>query len=119
VSVDSSGNQANGQTGYAAISSNGNIVAFHGLASNLVSADSNGQQDVFLKYRSSGAVRVVSHATGSNLSTAIGNGLSGSVAITPDGSFAAYHSQASNLVSGDTNSSQDIFVTRLAPWFVF
>ena len=39
-----------------------------------------------------------------------GNGDSSSPAISPDGHFVAFLSQASNLVPGDTNGSPDVFV---------
>ena len=43
-------------------------------------------------------------------SGAQGNGPSGEPAISADGRFIAFSSQASNLVDGDTNGSRDIFV---------
>ena len=43
-------------------------------------------------------------------SGAQGNGPSGEPAISADGRFIAFSSQASNLVDGDTNASRDIFV---------
>jgi hypothetical protein len=40
-----------------------------------------------------------------------GNGNSISAAISADGNFVAYRSSSTNLVSGDTNGVDDIFVT--------
>lgn len=107
VSVDGSGTEANGATGYAAISGDGRYVVFHGTATNLVAGDTNAQQDVFVRDRLAATTRRVSLAyDGSE-----GNGLSGSAAISSDGGYVAYHSLASNLASGDTNAAQDVFCT--------
>ncbi len=42
-----------------------------------------------------------------------GNDFSGDPSVSADGRFVAFDSQADNLVSGDTNGSQDIFVHDL------
>ena len=42
------------------------------------------------------------------------DGTSANPSITPDGRFVAFGSDASNLVAGDTNGVQDIFVLTLA-----
>jgi len=42
-----------------------------------------------------------------------GNHLSWWGRISPDGTCAAFHSYASNLVSGDTNGEYDAFVRDL------
>ncbi|MBW2265848.1 MAG: PD40 domain-containing protein, partial [Deltaproteobacteria bacterium] len=47
VSVDSDGNQANGDSQYPAISQDGQYVAFESNASNLVLGDTNGNWDIF------------------------------------------------------------------------
>ncbi len=49
--------------------------------------------------------------TASNLVVTAGaNGAADSPTISPDGRFVAYHSAASNLVTGDSNGVPDIFV---------
>jgi hypothetical protein len=48
VSVAADGTPGNGNSYGAAISANGNEVAFVSLAANLVPGDTNGQQDVFV-----------------------------------------------------------------------
>jgi Tol biopolymer transport system component len=49
VSVDSDGDQANGESFDASISGDGRYVAFTSLATNLVSDDDNGYPDVFIR----------------------------------------------------------------------
>jgi len=106
VSVSAAGGNANGQSIRPVISSAGRFVAFQSDASNLVAADFNLIGDVFLRDRlNQTTIRV-------SLSTAgvEGNGFSTRPAISADGRFVAYRSGASNLVAGDTNLADDIFV---------
>src|SRR5437660_1771357 len=51
VSVDSAGNQADGESSSPAISADGRFVAFVSFATNLVPSDSNGRGDVFVRDR--------------------------------------------------------------------
>jgi len=48
-------------------------------------------------------------------SGAQGNGYSLQPAISANGRFVAFYSYATNLVPGDTNNTNDIFVRILAP----
>jgi Tol biopolymer transport system component len=108
VSVDSDGAEGNGESFTAPwISADGRFVAFASLASNLVTGDTNGVQDVFVHDWQTGMTERVS--VGSD--GAGGNGESDLIpAISADGRFVAFASLASNLVAGDTNGIQDIFV---------
>jgi Tol biopolymer transport system component len=106
VSVDSGGVQANGPSSSPSISADGRFVAFQSAASNLVQADSNGSDDVFVRdLQTSQTTRVSVDSTGAQ-----GNDLSGSPVISSNGRFVAFSSRASNLVPGDTNNTDDIFV---------
>jgi hypothetical protein len=108
LSISSSGAQANGLSFFIdpSVSAHGEFVVFASLASNLVPGDTNAVNDAF--------IRDVAHHKTRRLSVsstgAQGNGGSIDPAITPDGRFAAFHSAASNLVAGDTNGQDDIFV---------
>ena len=106
VSVATGGQESNGDSSSAAISSDGRFVAFESLASNLVTGDTNRRKDIFVHDRQSGQTSRVSVATAGQE----GNGDSGSVAISSDGWFVAFESVANNLVSNDTNGRKDIFV---------
>jgi len=102
VSVDSSGNQANGYSGFLglAISADGRYAAFDSSATNLVSDDTNGQSDVFLHDRLTGTTERVSVDSDGNEV----NGWADVEAISPDGRYVAFTSPASNLVTNDTNT---------------
>jgi len=106
LSVDSNGTQANADSRFASISADGRYVAFSSIASNLVSADTNGSSDIFLRDTQTGiTLRLSLDSSGAQ-----GNAHSQIPSISADGSYVAFESVASNLVSGDTNGAYDIFL---------
>jgi len=110
VSVDSLGRQANGPSYSAAISADGRFAAFESDATNLVTGDTNGKRDVFVHDATTQATtRVSVDSLGRQA-----NGPSLSAAISGDGRFVAFESDATNLVAGDTNGKRDIFVYDMA-----
>jgi Tol biopolymer transport system component len=113
ASVATGGAQGNDWSLRPAISADGRFVAFVSLATNLVAGDTNGCADIFLRDRLNGTLERVSLAQGG----AEGNGHSGyslgvvmPPSISADGRFVAFASSATNLVAGDTNWADDIFV---------
>jgi Tol biopolymer transport system component len=106
VSVATGGGQGNGFSDYPHINADGRFVAFQSNASNLVAGDTNGLDDIFVHDRKTGQTTRVSIATGG----VQGNGLSSDSSISADGRFVVFRSLASNLVAGDTNGIEDIFV---------
>jgi Tol biopolymer transport system component len=106
VSVDAAGAEADGSSFNPAVSADGRYVAFDSGASNLVAGDTNGESDVFVADRGSGAItRVSVDARGGEA-----NGDSLNASISADGRYVAFDSGASNLVPGDTNDRTDVFV---------
>jgi len=110
VSTSSSGAQTSGSNGFPSISADGRFVAFSSYAANLVDGDTNGFNDVFIKDTLTGLTTRVS--TDSNGAQAIG-GNSVSPDISADGLSVAFSSLATNLVSGDTNNAEDVFVKNM------
>jgi WD40 repeat protein len=106
VSVDSSGAEGNNSSGSVSISADGQVVAFSSYASNLVAGDNNGQVDVFVHDRATGITERVSVDS----SGVEGNDDSDYPSISADGQVVAFWSMATNLVAGDTNASNDVFV---------
>ena len=106
VSVDSAGGEANRESFLPAISASGSDVAFYSSASNLVAGDTNGVPDVFVRDRRTGVTERVS------VDSARGQANGGNFApmISASGRYVAFESDASNLVAGDTNLSDDVFV---------
>jgi hypothetical protein len=106
ASLNSSGEQANGDAFNAAISSSGRYVAFGSGADNLVAGDIAGFYDVFVRDTRDGLTTRVSVDSNGNEA----NQESNSPAISDDGTYIAFDSDASNLVADDTNNATDIFV---------
>lgn len=109
VSTSTSGTQANLGSTWSAMDATGRIVVFGSYASNLVTGDTNGDADLFRKDLATGTTTRIS--TASDGSEA--NGESGRFALSADGRALAFDSQATNLVAGDTNSLNDVFVKDL------
>lgn len=111
VSTDSNGSQGNCGSLGPSISADGRYVAFVSCASNLVPGDTNGDPDIFLKDIQTGTTTRVSTDSGGNQAnpTLYQNG-SNACTISGDGRYVAFQSFASNLVSGDTNSTCDVFI---------
>jgi Tol biopolymer transport system component len=106
VSVGLDGSEANGPSRSPAISADGRFVTFTSEASNLVPGDQNGNSDVFLVDRQTRTVQLISLA----LSGVAGNGASYESAISADGRFVAFTSNAGDLVPDDVNNKSDVFI---------
>jgi hypothetical protein len=106
VSVNSSQVEANRNSYAFSISTDGRYVAFESEATNLVSDDYNSTADIFVHDRQTGQTTRVSV----NSSGIQGNNWSQGPAISGDGRYVAFASDASNLVPNDTNGKKDIFV---------
>jgi Tol biopolymer transport system component len=110
VSVSSGGDQANRRAWRPNISGDGRYVSFASEATNLVPNDTNGQADIFVHDCITGETWGVS----SSPSGEQGNGSCEYSALSADGRFVAFGSTSSNLVPGDTNRVQDIFIRDMA-----
>ncbi len=96
----------NGHSSTPSLSADGSTVAFSSDATNLVDgqADQNNSPDIFIHDVASGGTVNITHG---------GNGMSGGLSLSADGSKAAFYSFATNLVDGqaDPNGAfPDIFV---------
>ena len=88
------------------ITPDGRYVAFSSAATGLVTGDTNGHIDVFVRDMSTGTIERVSVSTSGTQS----NGDSRGVSISADGRYVAFASVASNLTAGDTNGFDDVFL---------
>ncbi len=109
VSVDSAGREANLESYWPAISSNGRFVAFVSYASNLVTGDNNGVADIFVRDLKIGTTRRVSLSSFGDESNQYSYGPS----LSANGRFVAFASYANNLVENDNNGRTDVFVRDL------
>jgi len=106
VSVASDGTPANSHSNVPSISADGRFVAFESDATNLIAGDTNGATDIFVHDRQTGVTTRVSVDSAGGQAYTSGD----SSSISADGRFVAFMSNAWNLVAGDTNGTQDIFV---------
>ncbi len=106
VSLRSGGGQAHGDSDYPAISADGRFVVFESLAADLVPGDTNGTYDVFIRDRKLGTTRRLSTGPGDIQ----GDDYSRGPAISANGRFVSFYSRATNLVPGETNQTQNVFI---------
>ncbi|TAK01695.1 MAG: hypothetical protein EPO39_14065 [Candidatus Manganitrophaceae bacterium] len=109
VSIGSDGTQGNRISYDARISRDGRYVAFDSDATNLADGDTNGKGDIFVHDRQTGITRRAS----ADRNGVGGNNASHANRISGDGRFIAFDSEASNLVSDDTNEKTDVFIASL------
>jgi len=105
VSVNASGIEGDDNSWAPAVSADGGIIAFYSDATNLVDGDANGVADVFVYDAATGTLTRISVAADGQE----GNGPSKYPAVSGDGRFVAFWSEASNLVPNDTNGLADVF----------
>ena len=106
VSVHSSGTQADGNSEEPNISADGRYVAFRSVASNLVDDDTNEEWDIFVRDRQTDLTERVSIDSFGNQA----NGWNGVTAISSDGRYVTFVSDADNLVNNDSNGQRDAFI---------
>ena len=107
ASVSSSSIEANGDSSDPYISGNGRFVTFHSAGSNLVSNDTNGTYDIFVRDLATASTHLVSRG-----STGGGN-LSSYQPVTDDGTVAAFESDSTNLVNEPLNGYRHVFVASI------
>jgi hypothetical protein len=107
------GGEPNGESRSPAISADGRYVAFASDASDVIESDSNGVSDVFLRDTCVGAPQGCTPAT---TRVSVGpdgveaNGASNSPAISADGRFIAFDSEARNLVADGSSAPAGAFL---------
>jgi len=104
-----SGQQANGASFGASLSADGSLVAFQADATDLVPNDTNMVKDVFVRDRTNATTTRVSVA--SNGAQANQGGIM--PAISGDGRYVAFSSQATNLDPGATSGFFEVYVRDL------
>jgi Tol biopolymer transport system component len=111
VSKDLQGGDPNADSWMPSISADGRYVAFSSIASDLVQGDDNSTYDVFVKDLIAQSTIRASVDTGGDDPNA-SSGRYG-VSISADGLHVAFVSNATDLVQGDRNDYQDVFVRHL------
>lgn len=88
-----------------AMSGDGRYVVFSTAATDVITGDTNGTYDVFLRDTLLDTTELISM----NASGLVGNSDSRYPRVTEDGRYVAFASLASDLVAGDANSAPDVF----------
>ena len=107
VSVDEAGADADGRSGAPSIDASGTSVAFFSAATDLVAGDTNGQDDIF--------VRDLNPPFSTQRVSLSSDGQQGDLAssgpfLSFGARYVAFASWATNLVPGDSNAWQDVFL---------
>lgn len=116
VSVSSQGANGNQFAFYdsLSISADGRYVAFASDATNLVANDNNGETDIFVRDVLTGTTILASIGSNGTQLAANTRDFNLRPAISANGQFVVFQSQANNLVPNDTNGDdQDVFVRDL------
>ncbi len=108
VSIADGGAQADNRSSYPSVSADGRYVAFSSTATNLITDDTNGFEDIFVRDTHAGTTTRVSVSNAG--AQANGPSASTELAISADGRFVTFGSYADNLVAEDDNGNDDIFV---------
>lgn len=106
ISVSAAGRGTNGGSGGAVMSADGLFVTYHSKATNIVAEDTSTDFDVYVYDMTSKTTSLVSKSSAGIK----GNMQSTSPDISSDGRYVAFQSHAGNLVAGDTNNKDDMFV---------
>ena len=109
ASIGVAGALANRSTIPMSISGDGRRVLFWSSADNLVSGDTNGMADVFVRDLTTGITTRVNLGTGGVQGDRDANFAS----LSDDGKVVAFATDATNVVPGDANHQMDVFVRDL------
>jgi Tol biopolymer transport system component len=109
MNVGPGGSQSADSASYCSLSGSGRRVVFESDGDDLVAGDTNDETDVFVRDRR--LRKTIRASVRSNGRQA--NDWHGYAGISPDGRFVTFQGPDSNIVPGDTNGSDDVFVRDL------
>jgi WD40 repeat protein len=111
ISIGSSGNEPDSACSMADIAGDGSRVVFQSAASNLAAGGTTpGRDHIYLRTTPVGTTSLVSQ----NLNGNEPNGLSANPRISLNGDSVVFQSRASDLILGDTNGWDDVFLAHLS-----
>jgi Tol biopolymer transport system component len=120
VSRDGTGVVGDAASSQPTISAGGSHVVFASDATNLVAADTNGRRDIFVADLAAGSLDRVSLTW----QGAQADADSAEPAVSPDGRYVVFSSEAANMVPADDNDAEDVFfvdrdaggIERISVW---
>lgn len=110
ISANGSGTGVGGSK--PVLSEDGQRLAFYSFASNITAGDTNGLWDIFVYDHGTGSRTRVSLTSGGGERNQGSESASRVVApaISGNGRYVAFATTATNMVAGDTNGMQDVFI---------
>jgi hypothetical protein len=120
LSITAARGEGNADSFGPKLSADGLRVAFWSSASNLVPGDANGAMDVFVRSRDADGDGVLDEAHDPIARMSVdrlgreAHGSSHAATLSPDGRFAGFVSAADDLVAGDANGVEDVYVRDVA-----
>lgn len=103
ISKSTAGVKGNGRSGHPSVSADGQVVAFHSYASNLVAGDTNSQSDIFIHdVRTGTTTRASVNSAGAQVAVSGGTNIVGPPSISASGRHVGFTSHAQGLTSDDT-----------------
>ena len=106
ISEATDGTDGDAESTQPAVNTDGSVIVFSSLATNLVEGDTNSVEDVFVYDAENDTIARVSVARDGTDA----NGASMEPVVSADGRYVVFTSVASNLVASDTNGQADVFV---------
>jgi ELWxxDGT repeat protein len=110
ISAGTDGTEGNGTSEHPSLSADGTVIAFISAATNLVPGDINSVKDVFHRNLLTGTTSRLSLAADGSQA----NNQSSYLSLSPNGKVIAFTSNASNLVTGDSNNFTDVFLRNIS-----
>jgi Tol biopolymer transport system component len=98
-----------GASAVQGLSADGSRILFRSDADDVVANDTNGVTDIFIRDMTTQTTTLVS----ANTNGVAADAMAGEATISADGRFVAFSSGADDLVPGDANQSDDVFVRDL------
>lgn len=110
ASVSGPGGGPDGDSTSPAMSADGSTVAFASKATNLVTGDTNGVADVFVRSADGSVRRVSISSTGRQQNKAVAAPFSPAPDVSGDGRYVVFDTDATNLYRSDRNRRTDVYI---------
>ncbi|MEE9320234.1 MAG: hypothetical protein V3U76_07315 [Granulosicoccus sp.] len=109
VSVNSNGVEGDANSTHPRISGDGKHIVFSSAASNLIENDLNDTLDIFLHQITTGKTILISSSSEGEQASVGSN----YPAVSSNGEYVVFESQADNLVPDDENTAYDVFLKNV------
>ena len=109
ISSNRNGTDSDGASMNASVSADGQVVAYESVAEDLITGDNNEHSDIFIY---NVTTEITSRVSVSSAGVQA-DGPSFNPQVSSDGNIVVFESDATNLVTGDSNNRRDIFIHNI------